>query len=648
MEAMCLESIELIQLGLVNSELWNHLKYKTKATYLLDESWMQRTLKLVEEIKKSDNPLVGGLLSEILQRVCNIKADESKSLAISHIVRLKDESGDFITPYTIHVEIRLMLQNYEQPLILNQDNIKELLAYFTSKSQIGLNACTLKCIGEPYTLKITGRDMISVLTPVVEIHKRNVQMESLRVLYAPGSKSETNRALLMAALSKRIVTLVNILESEDTALMMQALKRCGVIIHRTGKSQLTIQGNCGVFEQPHGPIYLGNSGTSMRFLTAAIALNGSNKYILEGNERMSKRPIADLVDALNNFGCNIEYVSTEGYPPLRIMKRGDDISDSIDVKCSNSSQFISGVLMGISTLKKIITINAVTNVVSKSFVNLTVHLMRDFGINIEECNYSWKLRPVVRAIDGNGDHKRNNHPSTGITRSEMSTLVEDNDVNLTLKGKTFDIETRDLFRYEIAADATSCSYLVAMAALTNQPIHIPNLISRNKQGDAHLLTIVCPKFGLDVKITDFGFYCTPSKHGVLKNGGVIDVDSSDMFITFAVLAAFAEGETKIINIKNQAIKECSRIKVTAENLRKAGVDVIHDDDSITIVGKETQNYNQVTIECHNDHRIAMGFAVFAYRVKNVKLSDSWCVEKTFPYFWQTVKELGIETFPTII
>lgn len=403
------------------------------------------------------------------------------------------------------------------------------------------------------------------------------------VIEAPPSKSYTQRALIVASLADEKSVIKNPLFSDDTSYMVSALKQFGIKIEKKGKD-LIVYGTRGILKSPQKNIFTGNAGTTMRFLTAFAAL-ANGEAIISGDKRMQQRPIQDLLDALSQLGVKSE--SDNGYPPVKIFG-GSFNGGNAKLKGSISSQYLSSILMCAPYAKKGVTIDVTGNLTSKPYVDITLDVMGNFGINVKNKNYKKLI------IKNNKKYK-----------------------------------SRD---YKIEGDASSASYFFAAAAVAKGKVRVKNINPSTKQGDIGFVHIL-KKMGCGVrKGRDF----IEVRGGNLKS---VDVDMNSMpdaVPTLAVTSVFAESTTTIRNVANLRCKETDRLKALAFELRKIGANVEELQDCLKIKRRRLQ---KAIIETYNDHRMAMGFAVAGLAINGIRIKNPKCVAKSFPDFWEKFNEL---------
>ncbi|SCB97506.1 3-phosphoshikimate 1-carboxyvinyltransferase [Gilliamella intestini] len=406
----------------------------------------------------------------------------------------------------------------------------------------------------------------------------------------PGSKSVSNRALLLSALSKGNTRLTNLLDSDDVRYMLDALAALGVKYQLShDRTICDIQGVGGMLQSGHAlELFLGNAGTAMRPLTAALCL-GHNNIVLTGEPRMKERPIGHLVDALRQGGAKIDYLENEGYPPLHL--HGGFIGGKIQVDGSVSSQFLTALLMAAPLAKQDTEITIIGDLVSKPYIDITVKMMAMFGVTVVNNNYQSFVIKANQDYQSPGDY-----------------LVE--------------------------GDASSASYFLAAAAIKGGTVRVTGIGKKSLQGDTQFAHVL-EKMGAKITWADDYIECS---HGEL-NG--IDMDMNhipDAAMTIATTALFAKGPTTIRNIYNWRVKETDRLYAMATELRKVGAKVDEGQDYITIVPPNKLIHAE--IETYNDHRIAMCFSLVALSDTPVTILDPKCTMKTFPDYFEQFKKLS--------
>ncbi|QPB42801.1 3-phosphoshikimate 1-carboxyvinyltransferase [Rodentibacter haemolyticus] len=412
----------------------------------------------------------------------------------------------------------------------------------------------------------------------------------------PGSKSLSNRALLLSALAKGTTKVTNLLDSDDIRHMLNALKALGVNYQLSDdKTICEIEGLGGAFNLQDGlSLFLGNAGTAMRPLTAALCLKGkmTGEVILTGEPRMKERPILHLVDALRQAGADVRYLENEGYPPLAIRNTGLK-GGKIQIDGSISSQFLTALLMAAPLAENDMEIEIVGDLVSKPYIDITLAMMKDFGVTVENQAYQ------IFRIKGN-----QSYISPG--------------------------------KYLVEGDASSASYFLAAGAIKGKVI-VTGIGKNSIQGD-RLFADVLEKMG--ARIT-WGEDFIQAEHDKLQG---IDMDMNhipDAAMTIATTALFAEGETVIRNIYNWRVKETDRLSAMATELRKVGAEVEEGEDFIRIQPLPLEKFQLADIATYNDHRMAMCFALIALSNTPVNILDPKCTTKTFPTFFEKFEEICV-------
>ena len=410
----------------------------------------------------------------------------------------------------------------------------------------------------------------------------------------PGSKSLSNRALLLAALAKGTTKVTNLLDSDDIRHMLNALKALGVRYQLSDdKTICEIEGLGGAFNiQDNLSLFLGNAGTAMRPLTAALCLKGTSEVeiILTGEPRMKERPILHLVDALRQAGADIRYLEHEGYPPVAIRNKGIK-GGNVKIDGSISSQFLTALLMSAPLAENDTEIEIIGELVSKPYIDITLAMMRDFGVQVENQHYQ-KFQ-----VKGN-----QSYISPG--------------------------------KYLVEGDASSASYFLAAGAIKGK-VKVTGIGKNSIQGD-RLFAGVLERMG--AKIT-WGEDFIQAEHAELHG---IDMDMNhipDAAMTIATAALFANGETVIRNIYNWRVKETDRLTAMATELRKIGAEVEESEDFIRIQPLALNQFKHADIETYNDHRMAMCFALIALSNTAVTILDPKCTSKTFPTFFSEFEKI---------
>jgi 3-phosphoshikimate 1-carboxyvinyltransferase len=403
----------------------------------------------------------------------------------------------------------------------------------------------------------------------------------------PGSKSFTNRALIIAALANGISTMHGTSDSNDSEVLIKSLQRLGVEINSINGS-LQVKGNGGKFNPFHGELDVEDAGTAMRFLTALCCII-PGEIVLKGSARMHQRPIKELVNALSQIGATITYLDKEGFPPIKI-QGGTIQGGKLKVDGSISSQFISALLMITPVLPNNTEIIIEGEQVSKPYIEMTVSVMAHFGNVIRKIDYFNRLE------------KNQAYKAT---------------------------------EYNVEGDASSATYLLGIAALTQSKITVTNLSDNSLQSDSRFADIL-QQMGCSVKKTESSITVTGAT--TAKAVEVNMQDMPDAAQTLAVVAAFAKGETVITGLKTLQLKESKRITALVNELGKMGIECQSGDDYIKIQGGNPKGAH---ISTYNDHRMAMAFAVAGTRINGISIESPQVVKKSFPAFWTTLQAMGI-------
>jgi 3-phosphoshikimate 1-carboxyvinyltransferase len=417
-------------------------------------------------------------------------------------------------------------------------------------------------------------------------------------LSPPGSKSLTNRALLIAALSDGPSTLDGVLFADDTRRMLEALQTLGFELEiDEDAKRVTVTGQGGNVASKEAELHLGNAGTAMRFLTAALCL-GQGTYTLDGIPRMRERPIGELVEPLRQLGAEIDYLGEEGFPPLRINDSPYFEGGFITLQPTLSSQFISALLIAGPCTPRGVTLTFDGPVTSLPYIKMTLKLMKHFGVGHE-----W------------GGPKKN---AVRVTAAEY-------------KAKAYTIEP----------DASNASYfLAAAAAVPGSTITIENLGSESVQGDADFC-MVLGLMGCDVHQRTHSTTISAPANGKLKGVDVKLNQMPDMAQTLAALAILAEGPTTIRKVGNLRVKETDRMEAIRVELTKLGARVEIEGDDIYITPPEGNVLTPAAVDTYDDHRMAMAFSVIglAAPAGTVTINDPDCVNKTYPNYWDDLQKL---------
>ena len=410
-------------------------------------------------------------------------------------------------------------------------------------------------------------------------------------VFLPGSKSLSNRALLIAALAKGTTKITNLLVSDDIKHMLNALSRLGIqyTLSDCG-TECTVKGNDGFFATNEPlELYLGNAGTAMRPLCAALAAS-NGEFVLTGEPRMKERPIGHLVDALNQLNADVEYLENKNYPPVKI--NGKALSgDKVKIDGSISSQFLTAILMVAPLLKTNTTIEIEGELVSKPYIDITLDIMARFGVQVNNNNYE------TFVVEGNQSYQS----------------VE---------------------KYMVEGDASSASYFLAAGAIKGGEVTVHGIGKLSVQGDKYFADVL-EKMGAEVIWND---------ESITVKGApltAVDMDMNhipDAAMTIATTALFAKGTTSIRNIYNWRVKETDRLFAMATELRKVGAEVIEGHDFITITPPKLLTHAE--IDTYDDHRVAMCFSLVALSDTPVTINDPKCTSKTFPDYFDKLAKIS--------
>jgi len=417
----------------------------------------------------------------------------------------------------------------------------------------------------------------------------------------PGSKSLTNRALLLAALAEGETTLTGVLFADDTNRMLEALQQLGFTLDIDEENHtVTVHGQSGVIPAKQADLNLGNAGTAMRFLAAALCL-GEGTYTLDGIPRMRERPIGELIDPLRELGAEIEYLGETGYPPLKInADAGPDgfAGGFVTLKPTLSSQFISALLMTGPCTERGVTVSFEGEITSLPYIKMSLKLMEHFG-----AEHAW------------GGPKNN---AVRVTRGQYRARP-----------------------YTVEPDASNASYFLAAAALVpGSSCTITNLGSESVQGDAEFCDIL-GLMGCNVTQRLTSTTVAAPEQGQLYGVDVRLHRMPDMAQTLAVIALFAQGPTTIRKVGNLRVKETDRLEALRNELTKLGATVKIKGDTIRIYPPEGNVLTPAAVDTYDDHRMAMAFSIagLAAPAGTVTINDPDCVNKTYPNFWDDLQKL---------
>jgi 3-phosphoshikimate 1-carboxyvinyltransferase len=406
----------------------------------------------------------------------------------------------------------------------------------------------------------------------------------------PGSKSFTNRALIMAALARGTSTLSGILKSDDSYWCIDALRKLGITVDVDGET-VTVHGCNAKWPIKECSVYIGAAGTIARFLPGAMAAGSDGDWVIEASNRMSERPIEPLLNALGDLGAEIDYLNKEGYLPIRI-KAGGLSGGEVSISGRISSQFISGILLASPYAERDVTVTIPDTIVQKEYVRITLGLMEQFGV---EATFNDDLTQIVV-------------PASHYAGREL----------------------------ELEDDASTASYFLALAAITNGRIRINNLSVKTNQPDIGMLDVY-EKMGCTVVRGDGYIELTGTP--ALKGGFDISMkEMSDQALTLACIAPFTTGHITIRDIEHIRHHESDRISAICKELGKLGIKTEEFDDGLTV---HPGNPQPAELVSYDDHRVAMSLALIGTRVPGVILNDPGCVSKTCPGYFEMLDGLGV-------
>ena len=406
----------------------------------------------------------------------------------------------------------------------------------------------------------------------------------------PGSKSISNRVLLLAALARGETEVHGLLDADDTRVMIDALRLLGVRVTERAQA-VDVVGVAGPFSEKKADLFLGNAGTALRPLVAVLALS-EGEYHVRGVARMHERPIGDLVDALRSIGARVDYAGKDGFPPLTIHP-ARVAPRTVKVKGDVSSQFLTGLLMALPVLRRESSIEVEGELISRPYVDLTLNTMRRFGVEVRRD--AWKSFAIPAA----------SYVSPG--------------------------------KIHVEGDASSASYFLAAGALGGGPVRVEGVGRDSVQGDVRFVEVL-ERMGAQVVLGE-EFIEVRNDAKVLR---AIDMDMNhipDAAMTAAVLALFADGPSVIRNIASWRVKETDRLAAMAAELRKFGAEVEEGGDFLRISPPPTLTKN-VDVRTYDDHRVAMSFALVALGGVPVRINDPGCVAKTFPRFFDEFRKIS--------
>ena len=404
------------------------------------------------------------------------------------------------------------------------------------------------------------------------------------IIRLPGSKSISNRVLLLAALSKGETDVRDLLASDDTERMLEALKMLGVGVAHLGGENWRITGCSGSFPSRQAELFLGNAGTAFRPLTAALSLAGGD-YVLRGVARMHERPIGDLVDGLRQLGADVTYLGNEGYPPLHLKPANISPGGLVKVRGDVSSQFLTGLLMALPLTGQTVVVEVVGELISKPYIEITLATMARFGVIVDRDG--WQRFTV---------HAGSSYVSPGTIYVE--------------------------------GDASSASYFLAMGAIGGGPVRVEGVGRDSIQGDVRFAEALA-KMGAEIEMGPNWMSARAPQTGLVA----VDLDCNhipDAAMTLATTALFAKGTTTLRNIASWRVKETDRIAAMAIELRKLGAVVEEGEDFIAVT---PAHLKPAAVDTYDDHRMAMCFSLAAFGTP-LRINDPKCVAKTFPDYFE--------------
>ncbi|SFI63630.1 3-phosphoshikimate 1-carboxyvinyltransferase [Thermoflavimicrobium dichotomicum] len=410
-------------------------------------------------------------------------------------------------------------------------------------------------------------------------------------LVVPGSKSLTNRALIMAALAHGESELSGILKSDDSYWCIQTLKELGVEVKITGDTA-KVYGMGGNWPVKQAEVYIGAAGTTARFLPGALAAAKGGNWVIRASKRMSERPMHPLITALQQLGASIRYLEKEGYLPIEI--RGEGLKGGeVHISGSTSSQFISGLLIASALAENPVTICITDHIVQHAYVKMTIDLLEQFGIHVDHDDSLTMMRVKPQSY-----HAR---------------------------------------RLQLEADASTAGYFFALAALTNGRVRITNLSYQTRQPDIQLVDVF-ERMGCRVTRGN-GFI---ELEGVQQLKGGFDIsmkEMSDQTLTLAAVAPFADGPIAIHDVAHIRHHECDRISAIVQLLTQMGIRVEERKDGLTVYPGQPK---AAELFAYDDHRVAMSLALIGAKVPGIRILDPGCVSKTCPQYFNELEKLGLQ------
>jgi 3-phosphoshikimate 1-carboxyvinyltransferase len=410
----------------------------------------------------------------------------------------------------------------------------------------------------------------------------------------PGSKSISNRLLLLAAVAEGTTTLSGLLDADDTAHMIDALRALGVRI-ALGDDGCTVEGAGGSFPKRDAALFLGNAGTAVRPLTAVLAMQGGD-YRIAGVPRMHERPIGDLVDALRHQGCDVTYLGNGGYPPLAIGRAGGRAGGRIPIRGDVSSQFLSALLMALPLARgadrQATHVSLTTALISRPYVEITLRLMRRFAVEVASPDPSTFIVPAGARYRSPG-------------------------------------------RVHVEGDASAASYFLAAGVIGDGPVRVEGVGRDSIQGDVAFADVLARQ-GAKIR---FGDDWIEASRGESLRGGTIDcMTIPDAAMTLAIVALFAQAPIRLVNIGSWRVKETDRIAAMATELAKLGATLTAGNDWLEV--SPLTRFRHAAIDTYDDHRMAMCFGLAALGGAGVTINDPGCVRKTFPGYFDALARIS--------
>ncbi len=432
---------------------------------------------------------------------------------------------------------------------------------------------------------------------------KKINRNILAEVCVPGSKSITNRALLLAAMANGTSVLRGCLTSDDSVHFLECLKALGFPIQTTSDSELgsdiTITGFGGRIPNKEAEIYVGSAGTAARFLVAMLAFS-DGEYIVNSSEQMKKRPMQPLIDTLRSAGATVDCLENEGHFPVRIIGIKDkaSIPESFTVNIDKSSQFLSALLIAAGTFGKKTKIKVV-GTHGLSYVDLTASMMKSFGVDVQKDTSDGHIKYL---FSGNDSYKA--------------------------------------LEYKIEPDMSAAAYFYALAGVLGAKVTVKGVTSYMLQGDVEFLNVLA-KMGCEItKYKGENITVIGAENGKLKGGFIVDMSAfSDQALTLSAIAPFADAPITITGIGHIRLQECDRIKAIVHNLTALGIKVDEKSDEVTIYPGTPKGCE---IETYDDHRVAMSFALTGLRTKGIRILNPSCCKKTFAEYFEVLEKMIFE------